>query len=77
MTIEEAVWKTDKQGRIIDRITGRPLRDARSRRSGKQPFHGKAGSPHPNKAHLQKRIDAWEALRNKAGRKQPGSLQRR
>lgn len=75
--MEEAPWKTDKQGRIISRITGRPLRDARSRRSGNQPFHGKPGSPHPNADYLQKRREGFDALRNKAGHKRPGSLQRR
>lgn len=65
--------KTDTQGRIIDPLTGRVLRDRRSRTSH-GPFHGKGGKPHPNLARLEARIRGYEDLRNKDGFKRPGSL---
>ncbi len=74
---EEAGPKIDKQGRIVDPITGRPLRDRRSRTYGKAPFKGGEGKPHPRAAKLQERVDAWSAEQTKAGktgRKKPGSF---
>lgn len=65
--------KTDKQGRIIDPLTGRVLRD-RQRRTSRGPFRGKSGKPHPRLAKLEARISGYEDVRNKQGFTKPGSL---
>lgn len=65
--------KTDKEHRIIDPITGRVLRDRRSRTS-RGPFRGKPGKPHPRTAKLEARIAGYEDVRNKQGFRKPGSL---
>lgn len=75
---EEQGAKTDKQGRIVDTITGRPLRDKQSRTYGKTPFMGKAGKPNPRQKKLDERIATYEEGQkrngNKTGRRRPGSL---
>jgi hypothetical protein len=73
---EEQGAKTDKQGRVVDTVTGRPLRDRQSRTYGSAPFKGQAGKPHPRQKKLDVRIAAFEeaqAKSNKTGRKRPGS----
>ncbi len=66
--------KTDTQGRIVDQLTGRPLRDRGSRTHDPAAFRGKPGKAHPRAARLQKRIDGFESVRDKGGYKRPGSL---
>lgn len=65
--------KTDKDHRIIDPITGRCLRDRRSRTS-RGPFRGGKGKPHPGLKKLEARIAGYEDIRDKQGYKKPGSL---
>ncbi len=73
--IEEPDVKVDKQGRICDK-QGRPLRDRQSR-SYRGPFKGQpAGKPHPRQRRLQARIDDFENLRRKDGRRKPGSVKK-
>ncbi len=65
--------KTDKEHRIIDPLTGRVLRDRRSRKEHGA-YRGKGGKPHPGQAKLDRRISSYEDVRNKQGYRKPGSL---
>lgn len=73
MTEEEVGYKTDKQGRIVDRVTGRPLRDRTSRNHGPVAFRGKGGKKHPKSKRLEARQKAYESGAQHSGRHRPGS----
>lgn len=74
---EENGPATDKQGRVIDKVTGRPLRDRSSRSYGAAAFKGKpAGKPHPGLKRLEARQRDYDAQKQHSGRKRPGSLKK-
>lgn len=72
---EDLGYNTDKRQRIIDK-QGRPLRDHDNRSHGKVAFRGKDGKPNPRAQRLEARRKDFDDLREKGGRKRPGSLRK-
>lgn len=74
----------DQFGRVINPLTGKPLRDHRNRSHSGKPFHGKEGKPNRKaQKKLDARIKTWQeeqkqakGLSNYFDRHQPGSLSR-
>lgn len=57
-TTDNQFGRTDRKGRIIDPITGKPLRNKDGRTGAGQPFHGKPGKPNRK---AEKRLAARQA----------------